>query len=833
MHSETGIWTGVPATPLSRGEIDIGLFEERLADFLERYGTRVVVGAEVAEALGHGDGRERLARLVEACGFEDRTEAFVREVLDELSRASSASVARVSLGGVDLPRELLLIFLEEMMPGTGFVNIHQLEHLEALCNVEVPPDERADLQRVLREYPVRLSHHTLRQIRLSEDIGYQYLPFTGELSDEGQVHTWIGHFHQGVVEQMYENRVILVLHMSCPVYCRFCFRKHKECREQPPPSIEDVDAALEYLAGNDHVREVVLTGGEPLMNRKTVERSIYGLARIPHIETVRLAARTISYYPQMLRQHGDFWMRFLIKAREDLAAVGKHLEVAGHFIHPDEASVASLEIIAELARNGIPVYVQTPFLAGCNDDGKVLARLYHELRLRGAEMHYIFCPCSAIKGNRRYWSPISMALRAANDMRAILSDRAIPHITTATQIGKIDWFTSGWAVGRDEDDPDYLWIRTPYTRQYFSQFVGELDIDGIRENEDGMLETRFMADIGDEALFVTPSVDLPDLDDLDEGEEPPYDEEQVSGLYEHLPDIGPDVVASGCEKLSRVHLTRVELRTDCDDDELRLMVDSIASQPPITDAVLRTDTALPYSLDEIERVVEALRAGTQVRCFRMRSRAFHEDPLLYDASVVERYAALQQLDVADPVRFELETLVLSADQLQDSHRRIVELLHQHGITVYLNSCLLRDINDSPLAMRALSSKCRRFGFEFHHLYVAGAQTQRHWNSGRPLDLDTIVGIATELRRNCSGRELPRLVISTELGVVDFGPGCHIRPGPSRGVAEISLWPYRLDYFRSMDPEFEWPDGVREAEGSPVVLMPGLRCRTAWGPPRRP
>ena len=259
----------------------------------------------------------------------------------------------------------------------------------------------------------------------------------------------------------------------------------------------------------------------------------------------------------------------------------------------------------------------------------------------------------------------------------------------------------------------------------------------------------------------------------------------------------------------------------------------MASRPEITDAVLRSDTDLPDSLDEIERVVHALRADTGVRSFRMRSRVFHDEPLLYDASVVKRYAALQSLEVADPVRFELETLVLSADQLQDSHRRIVELFHQHGVTVYLNSCLLRNINDNPVAMRALSSKCRRFGFEFHHLYVAGAQTQRHWNTGRPVDIDTIVGIATELRRNGSGRELPRLMISTELGEVDFGPGCRIRPGTERGVAEITVWPYTLEYFRSLDPSFDWPDGVSEEEGCPVIHMPGLRCRKGWGPPHRP
>ncbi len=833
MESETGVWSGWQETPISQGEIDISLVEDRLAEFLGRYGEKSVVGPRLAEVLGPGDGEERLARLIAACGFEDRSEAFIRTVLDQLSRTSPQSVADIRLGAIVLPQEILLLFLEELLPGSGFVNVRELEHYEALCNITVPDEERDRIRRVLREYPVRLSHHTLRQVRLSEGIGYQYLPFADELSEEGQVHTWIGQFHQGVVEQMYDNRVIMVLHMSCPVYCRFCFRKHKETREQLPPTMEDIDAALGYIAGNDHIREVVLTGGEPLMNRKTVEQSIYGLARIPHIETVRLAARTISYHPQMLRRRNEFWMRFLIKAREDLAVVGKHLEVAGHYIHPDEASIASLEVIAELARNGIPVYVQTPFLAGCNDDGEVLARLYHELRLRGAEMHYIFFPCSAIKGNRRYWSPIAAALRAGNELRALLSDRAIPHLTTATRIGKIDWLTSGWAVERDEADTAFIWIRTPYTRQYFSQFVEAVEeIDGVRENADGMLEARFMADIGDEALFVRPRVELPDVDQVDD-EDLPYDEEQIAELYDYLPDIGPDIVSSGLEKLCRVHRTRVELRVDCDDGQLGRIVDYVAAHPAITDAVLRTDTPLPDSLDEIERAVAALRAGTDVRSFRMRSRIFHEEPLLYDASVVERYAALQNLDVADPVRFELETLVLSADQLDDSHRRVVESLHQNGVTIYLNSCLLHNVNDSAAAMRALSSKCRRFGFEFHHLYVAGAQTQRRWNAGRPVDLDTIIGIATELRRTGSGRELPRLIVSTELGEVDFGPGCHIRPGPARGTAEITLWPYTLDYFRAMDPAFEWPEGVREDGGYPVVTTPGLRCRHSWGPPRRP
>ena len=70
--------------------------------------------------------------------------------------------------------------------------------------------------------------------------------------------------------------------------------------------------------------------------------------------------------------------------------------------------------------------------------------------------------------------------------------------------------------------------------------------------------------------------------------------------------------------------------------------------------------------------------------------------------------------------------------------------------------------------------------------------------------------------------------------MDFGPGCHIRPGTRRGTAEITLWPYTRDSFRAMDPAFSWPDGVGEdQEGHPVITMPGLRCDYSWGPSRCP
>ena len=151
MHSETGIWAGQQATPLSQAEIDIGLLEDRLVDFLGRYGEPAVVGPQFSAVLGEGGGEERLGRLVAACGYEDRNEAFIFQVLDALSHASPQAVARVNLRGIDLPQELLLAFLEEMLPGSGFVNIRELEHYEALCNLDVPADERDSIHRVPHE----------------------------------------------------------------------------------------------------------------------------------------------------------------------------------------------------------------------------------------------------------------------------------------------------------------------------------------------------------------------------------------------------------------------------------------------------------------------------------------------------------------------------------------------------------------------------------------------------------------------------------------------------------------------------------------------------------
>jgi lysine 2,3-aminomutase len=153
-------------------------------------------------------------------------------------------------------------------------------------------------------------------------------------------------------------------------------------------------------------------------------------------------------------------------------------------------------------KSGIAVYVQTPFLNHCNDEGPELVRLFSLLRGAGAELHYIYIPCSPIHGNSIYWSPISKGLAVGNYLRAHLSDRVIPRICTATPIGKMDWHTSGWAVEPVAENENFMWIRSPYTPDYFKQFApSPTNWTTFGSTRKGTIDIQYMARSATPASF--------------------------------------------------------------------------------------------------------------------------------------------------------------------------------------------------------------------------------------------------------------------------------------------------------------------------------------------
>jgi L-lysine 2,3-aminomutase len=830
MHSGSTTHTLEFSPSRQRAEIDPPRIRAAVVEFLETFAQEPLVDGEFLAVIGDGDGEHRLARLLDAAGFTGDEGAFFGELLRRLARASWDHRPDPVLGGVRLPSSLLLEILEQVLPGDDLFDVKRVARLEKLTNLKLPAEKRRDTQEVLDLYPVRLSSHVVRQMRLSPAVAYQYLPFVEELDPDGLVHTWVGQFHRGVIEQMYRNRVIFVLNMSCPVYCRFCFRKHKECRTQRPPTQRHVSLGIQYIRESPAIKEIVITGGDPFLNRPTLTWAVDGMINIRHVETLRLATRSLAYHPALFTMRDNWWIDWLERKQIELAHKGKRLEVATHFIHPDEVSRHSLEVISELTSNGVPVYVQTPFLGGCNDRGPELVELYRMLRGAGAEMHYIFMPCSPLQGNQRYRSSLADGFRAFAHLRTNLSDRAVPHLCTATSIGKIDWGGSGWAVEQDQDDPRYLWLRTPYTNEYFETFAPILDLSQIaRANDEGTLDARFWVDVGDESWLLG-------CRDIHGWSRPAYEDDEPSlehrdgSALEHAQETagraqgpgGPSIVPNGSPALFRVHAARVELDLAADPTDLEVALGSIAADRGITDVVAFSDRDISRCLHTVGRVRRRLNDDApQVTALRLRSRRLADEPRSFTDSVVSRIGALNRVRVTRPLRVEVELPLLHSSELTDEVARVVRRLRRRGVTVYAVIPLLAFVNDLSEEILAITGNCRRMGIEVHHLVLAGHPLQASWALEHPIPVASVFDLATELRREGSGRELPRLVVQTALGECDFGLTGVPVPRGDGGVSFRMLAAGPDDWPRA-DPSFALPPDLEiDARGRPVVPIRGM------------
>lgn len=804
----------------SQEEIEVFIDELKNAvlGFLDMYGDPAFLGLDFYRII---EGENKFANLLQAAGMDEYQ--FFSEIITQLEPANHQVATKVVVGGIELPKRFLLPVLEVIIPGDNLAAIKDVETYEQLTNVKVPEHERGDLQKVIDKYPVRLSRHVIRQSRLSRDVACQFMPFVGELDESGLKNTWVGQFHKGLLEQMYQNRPIFVLHMSCPVYCRFCFRKHKDCRNLPTPRIDDVLEALEHIRKSPSIKEIVLTGGEPLLNKETLTTAIEGLEQIPHIQTIRIASRCISYYPQLFYAHDSFWLNYLIEKSRMLQENNKRIEIATHFIHPDEISHYSLDIISKLVSEGVGVYTQTPFLKDCNDSGLELTTLYNQLRAVGSEIHYVYIPCSPIQSNKLYWTPISSGHRAAAYMRGHLSDRAIPIICTATKIGKIDWNTSGWAVEECSEYPGKIWIRTPYTEEYFKDFAPEFVFQECRTNIAGTLDTAFMAEVGDRSLYMG-EITEPAAEAME------FNMMNLRALQKEIikdSRLPHSIVDTGVPALKRPHLTTVEMDVSALED-YRDAISYISSDTSITDVILTAKESILGYMEILSMYAREMQAIPHVKALRIRSLSFAYHPELYTPEIMEIICGLNSLNPVNPTRVELETQFIHSSELTELHGTLIREFISRGVTVYNNILLLSGINDNVGEMKRICYKCRQIGIELMLLYTAGMPVQEKWNSNYPVDATTVIHIATHLRRYQSGREVPLYAVKTPLGDADFNFTAKIveppdQQGPEQDNAQVwmKLLPYSLNYYRRLDPNFSWPQGVYEQDGHPVVPVKGL------------
>jgi len=288
----------------------------------------------------------------------------------------------------------------------------------------------AGQQAVAAVYPCKVSGYYAGLIGSEGDaIWRQCIPDVRELEDDAQDPDPLAEGTLSPVPGLihrYPDRAVLLVSNRCPVYCRFCMRKrHVGSAGDVPLAPEALEKALDYLRATSAIRDVILSGGDPLMlDDASLQHILTRLREIPHLKVIRIGTRipvTLPerVTPELCRMLGRF----------------HPLYINTHFNHPAEITADSARACALLADAGIPLGNQSVLLRGINDDSAVMQELVTGLLDIRVKPYYIH-QMDLIRGTAHFRTPVSRGLEIMRALRGHISGMAVPHYVIDLPEGK-------------------------------------------------------------------------------------------------------------------------------------------------------------------------------------------------------------------------------------------------------------------------------------------------------------------------------------------------------------------------------------------------------------
>jgi len=317
----------------------------------------------------------------------------------------------------------------------------------SLAKALVSPDELASrfnvdpelFRDVAAKYPMRITPYYLGLIKTIDDpIWRQCVPDPRELKDDEQVPDPL---HEerlsptpGVIHR-YPDRVVWLVSPVCAVYCRFCMRKRSVGCAGSHASRNEIDNAITYIGENHRIRDVILSGGDPLLlDDDVLDDILCRLRGIPHVEIIRIGTRVPATLPERITPR---LCRMLKKYHP--------LYINTHFNHPLEITGESTLACERLADCGIQLGNQTVLLRGVNDDPVVIKRLMQLLLTIRVRPYYIH-QMDLVRGTRHFRTRVGKGIEIMEALRGHTSGLATPYFVIDLPGGK----------GKVPVVPDYL-----------------------------------------------------------------------------------------------------------------------------------------------------------------------------------------------------------------------------------------------------------------------------------------------------------------------------------------------------------------------------------------
>jgi lysine 2,3-aminomutase len=299
--------------------------------------------------------------------------------------------------------------------------VRQLADLARM--IELSPDETAAISRHTGALPVGITPYYASLLDSQNDsqglrrtvvpVLGEYLEVTGENADPlgEDSHSPV----PGLVHR-YPDRVLLLVTNFCSVYCRYCTRA-RMVGSVGERSVKkaDIELALAYIRDTPAIRDVLISGGDPLsLDDERLDYILGRLKQIPHVEFVRIGSKQPVVQPmritpelvKILKRHGPVWMSL-------------------HFTHPDELTPEVAAACGRLADAGIPLGSQTVLLKGVNDDVATMKSLLHGLLKIRVKPYYLY-QCDPISGSSHFRTPVSRGVELIRALRGHTTGYAIP-----------------------------------------------------------------------------------------------------------------------------------------------------------------------------------------------------------------------------------------------------------------------------------------------------------------------------------------------------------------------------------------------------------------------
>lgn len=321
------------------------------------------------------------------------------------------------------------------------------------------------------------------QIEKYPSIARQYLPDERELDKTGIKKPFVGLNNTGIpgLERMYLDRVAIMFTPKCFAYCRFCFRKNYSAKNDYLQSDEGLKASIQYIKNDKRIKEVLITGGDPLLYPDKVLKLCKKLQKIPHLTAIRIGSRIFTSDPGQI---DEAWVKKFSAFNKDRFM----LSISPHINHPDELSKETTKALLLCTRNNIPLYNQTVLLKDINNDPELLIKFFRQLRQLNVEPYRLYL-ADPLEGSGHFRISIEEFRDILKYMRAHASGRIVPGFFIDTKVGKIELGADSEIIHREGS---IVWIKTPYKFDIFRSVDADFELPEYCElAEDGSIVVEY------------------------------------------------------------------------------------------------------------------------------------------------------------------------------------------------------------------------------------------------------------------------------------------------------------------------------------------------------